>query len=379
MRRILVTAFEPFGGKKTNISAEVLRLLPEEIGGYGIRKVLLPVVFGKAAELVPREAADAVFMLGEAGGRNAVTPEIRAVNRREARIPDNEGNRPSGEEILPGGPECYRTRIPVRRITARMRAEGYPVEVSEDAGTYVCNDTFYSVGMGRREPAVFIHCPAEAEDVPAVAETVRRFASIVLSELRTVEEAREYVRDLFRGNADGHGFDHTMRVYRNAALIADTEPEADRFLVAAGALLHDADDAKIFRTENNANARAFLEGRDIRPDTLEEICRIINGVSFSKNADRRPETIEGKIVQDADRLDALGAIGIARTFAYGGKHGRSPEDSIAHFHEKLLLLKDRMNTAKGKEMAESRHAFLNMFLAEWKKETDPFRADAGHS
>ena len=102
-------------------------------------------------------------------------------------------------------------------------------------------------------------------------------------------------------------------------------------------------------------------------------------MSFSKNADRRPETIEGKIVQDADRLDALGAIGIARTFAYGGKHSRSPEDSIAHFHEKLLLLKDRMNTAKGKEMAESRHAFLNMFLAEWEKETDPFRADAGHS
>ena len=95
---------------------------------------------------------------------------------------------------------------------------------------------------------------------------------------------------------------------------------------------------------------------------------MINGVSFSKNGDRRPETIEGQIVQDADRLDAIGAIGIARTFAYGGKHGRPPEDSIAHFYEKLLLLKDRMNTAKGKEIALSRHGFLELFLDEWKKE-----------
>jgi uncharacterized protein len=170
-----------------------------------------------------------------------------------------------------------------------------------------------------------------------------------------------------------------MRVYRSALEIAETEPEADLLIVSLGALLHDADDAKLFQTENNANARRFLEGRDISPDTAEEICRVINGVSFSKNGDRKPATLEGMIVQDADRLDALGATGIARTFAYGGKHGRSPEDSIAHFHEKLLLLKDRMNTVKGREMAESRHAFLNMFLAEWEKETDPFRADAGHS
>ena len=111
-----------------------------------------------------------------------------------------------------------------------------------------------------------------------------------------------------------------------------------------------------------------MPGASVRPDTADAICRIINGVSFSKNADRRPETIEGKIVQDADRLDALGAIGIARTFAYGGKHGRPPEDSIAHFYEKLLLLKDRMNTARGKEMAGSRHAFLETFLKQWEEE-----------
>ena len=368
MRKVLITAFEPFGGKETNMSEAVLRMLPEEIGGCTVRKLLLPVVFGRAAEQVLREPADAVFMLGEAGGRDTVTPEIRAVNCREARIPDNEGNRPTGGKILPGGPETWYTGIPVRRITARMREEGYRIGVSEDAGTYVCNDTFYSAGVRRQGPTAFIHCPAEADDVSAVAETVLRFIGIALSGEQAVRDAQDYIRELFRGNTDGHGADHTLRVYRNALHIAETEPEADRFLVSMGALLHDADDAKIFRTENNANARQFLAGRDIAPDTREEICRIINGVSFSKNAGRRPETIEGKIVQDADRLDALGAIGIARTFAYGGKHDRPPENSIAHFYEKLLLLKDRMNTPEGKKMADSRHAFLEAFLAEWKNE-----------
>ena len=369
MQKILITAFEPFGGRESNTSAEVLRLLPEEIAGCSVRKLQLPVAFGKAAESVLREAADAVFLLGEAGGRAAVTPETRAVNLRDARIPDNEGNRPVKEAILPGGPEQYCTRIPVRRITARMRAEGYRAEASEDAGTFVCNDTFYTVGIRRPEiPVAFIHCPAETGMAAEYAETVRRFIEIERTEEQTVREAQDFIRVLFRGNADGHGDDHTMRVFRNALRIAETEPEADRFIVSLGARLHDADDAKLFRTENNANARSFLEGRDILPETAEEICRVINGVSFSKNADRRPETVEGKIVQDADRLDALGATGIARTFAYGGKHGRSPEDSVAHFHEKLLLLKDRMNTAKGKEMAESRHAFLELFLKEWEKE-----------
>ncbi len=368
MQTILITAFEPFGGNERNASAEVLRLLPEKIGRCGIRKLLLPVAFGKAAGRVLPEPADAVFMLGEAGGRSTVTPEIRAVNKREARIPDNEGFRPAGEAIIPGEPEAYYTRIPVRRIAARMRTEGYRIEVSEDAGTYVCNDTFYSVGMNRPEPAAFIHCPAEADKAAGYAEVVRRFIEIVMAEERIAGEAQDYIRDLFRGNADGHGADHTLRVYRNALRIAETEPEADRMIVSLGALLHDADDAKIFRTENNANARSFMESRDLCPDTVEEICRVINGVSFSKNAGRRPATAEGRIVQDADRLDALGAIGIARTFAYGGKHGRPPEDSIAHFHEKLLLLKDLMNTTKGKKMAEARHAFLEDFLKEWDEE-----------
>ncbi len=185
----------------------------------------------------------------------------------------------------------------------------------------------------------------------------------------TIDAAKEYIERLFAGNADGHGLDHSMRVYKNAMRIAEPEPAADRFIVALSALLHDADDYKLFQTENNANARSFLESENVDQVTADRICEVINSVSFSKNRGKKPETIEGQIVQDADRLDAIGAIGIARTFAFGGKHNRSLESSIDHFHEKLLLLKDMLNTEKAKELAESRHLFMEQFLEEWEKET----------
>ena len=185
----------------------------------------------------------------------------------------------------------------------------------------------------------------------------------------TIDAAKEYIERLFAGNADGHGLDHSMRVYKNAMLLAETEPTADRFIVALSALLHDADDYKLFQTENNANARNFLKSANVDPETTDRICEVINSVSFSKNKGKKPETIEGQIVQDADRLDAIGAIGIARTFAFGGKHNRSLESSIDHFHEKLLLLKDMLNTEKAKELAENRHRFMEQFLKEWEKET----------
>ena len=185
---------------------------------------------------------------------------------------------------------------------------------------------------------------------------------------KIIKEAIEYVRALFRGNSDGHDFDHTMRVYHTAMKIADSEPHCNRQVVALAALLHDADDYKLFETKNNANARAFLNSQNIDEATAIQICTAINSVSFSKNKGRCPELLEGKIVQDADRLDAIGAIGIARTFAYGGKHGRTLDSSIDHFHEKLLLLKAMMHTGKAKEMAEERHAFMESFLQEWEKE-----------
>ena len=185
-----------------------------------------------------------------------------------------------------------------------------------------------------------------------------------------ISRAMQYIQELFRGNAGGHDAEHSLRVYRNAMRIADAEPGCDREITALAALLHDADDHKLFRTENNANARAFLRDAGVPEDRIDTICEVINGVSFSRNRAARPSTQEGRIVQDADRLDAIGAVGIARTFAYGGEHGRPMEESVEHFYDKLLLLKDRMNTETGRKAAETRHACMVAFLKEWYEETE---------
>lgn len=184
-----------------------------------------------------------------------------------------------------------------------------------------------------------------------------------------IKNAVEYINELFGDNSDGHDALHTLRVYKNMKLIAQSYPEADLFIMSLSALLHDADDHKLFKTENNANARFFLAKNDVPEESIEQICEIINGVSFSKNRGKTPETLEGKIVQDADRLDAIGARGIARTFAYGGKVGRSLDDSVQHFYDKLLLLKDEMNTDAAKEIAKARHEYMEGFLKEYYEES----------
>ena len=184
-----------------------------------------------------------------------------------------------------------------------------------------------------------------------------------------IENAIAYIAELFRANAGGHDAEHTLRVYRNAIQIAENEPDCDVQIAALAALLHDADDHKLFDTENNANARAFLSANRVPEKMANQICKIINAVSFSRNRNRRPESIEAKVVQDADRLDAMGAVGIARTFAYGGEHGRPIRESVQHFHDKLLLLKELMNTETGRRIAEHRHAFLEEFLKEYQEET----------
>lgn len=184
-----------------------------------------------------------------------------------------------------------------------------------------------------------------------------------------IEDAVRYIRELFRDDSGGHDAEHTLRVWHNAQLIAKKTPSCCLQRVSLAALLHDADDHKLFATENNANARSFLEKHAVPADEIEKICEVINAVSFSRNRDRRPDTIEGKIVQDADRLDAMGAVGIARTFAFGGRQGRPPEESVRHFYDKLLLLKDLMNTEAGRELAGRRHDFLELFLKEYDEET----------
>ena len=172
MEKILITAFEPFGGSDRNVSGEVLKRLPDVFFGIPVEKLILPVCFQKAAENVLKHPAGCVFLLGEAGGRKEVTPERRAVNLRNARIPDNDGFQPKNEKILESGPDEYRSVIPVDEIVREMQSEGYSVAVSQDAGTYVCNDTFYLVGTGTSVPVEFIHVPA----VPEKADDYARSA-----------------------------------------------------------------------------------------------------------------------------------------------------------------------------------------------------------
>ena len=184
-----------------------------------------------------------------------------------------------------------------------------------------------------------------------------------------LQQAIEYIERVFKDNSDGHDEQHTIRFYKNAQLILKSFPEANRFITLLAALLHDVDDYKLFKTEHNDNARFFLNEHGLSESIIDQICETINIVSFSKNKGNQPETLEGKIVQDADRLDAIGAIGIARAFAYGGKKRRSLDESIQHFYDKLLLLKDEMNTDVAKQIASIRHKYMESFLQEYYNET----------
>lgn len=178
-----------------------------------------------------------------------------------------------------------------------------------------------------------------------------------------IKRAIDYVENIFIGNSDGHGADHSLRVYNNALSIRKAY-ECNELYVDLGALLHDVDDHKLFNNKNNENARKFLIENDFDSEAIEDIIEIINSVSFTKNKGTKPKTLEACIVQDADRLDAIGAIGVARTFMYSGKNGRGIEDSLSHFDEKLLLLKDMMNTDEAKRLAEERDSFMKEFLSE---------------
>lgn len=210
-----------------------------------------------------------------------------------------------------------------------------------------------------------------------------------------LEQTETMIKDKFLNEGSGHDWWHIWRVWQIAKRIA-IEEKADSVIVELGALLHDLADWK----ENNGDAKAggrasreWLRSLGADQDLIEKVCTIVDNVSFKgAGVADKMESIEGKIVQDADRLDAMGAVGIGRTFVYGGSRGRAMYDpetaaniardfeeyksagqtSINHFYEKLLLLKDRMHTKTGKKMALRRHAymekFLDEFFAEWKGE-----------
>lgn len=207
-----------------------------------------------------------------------------------------------------------------------------------------------------------------------------------------IENTISFVKQKLENAEGGHDWFHIERVYKNSLLIAKEE-DCDLTVVQLGALLHDIADSKFHdgdETVGPKTARIFLESQNVAETTIQHIINIIENISFKGgNFERKFNSIELEIVQDADRLDAIGAIGIARTFNYGGFKNRSlynPEiapnlkmskeeyknsnsPTLNHFYEKLLLLKDKMNTPTGKKLAEARHQymedFLEQFLGEW--------------
>ncbi len=166
MKKILITGFEPFGGEEINPSREAVKLLPSEINGYNLTKLLIPVVFGEAAENVIKAAEeirpDVVISVGQAGGRKEVTPELVGINLRNGIIPDNKGNKPIDEPINEKGDKAFFSTLPVRKMSEAIRDSGVPSAVSYSAGAYVCNDVLYTLLSYFENTDVrvgFIHIP----------------------------------------------------------------------------------------------------------------------------------------------------------------------------------------------------------------------------
>jgi uncharacterized protein len=209
-----------------------------------------------------------------------------------------------------------------------------------------------------------------------------------------VKETENYVKLKLLGEGSGHDWWHVKRVYDNSLMLLkhDMNQNVNDRVVKLGALLHDIADWKFNHGDEKAGPRAarkWLESQNVAQDDVNHVCQIIYDLSFKGGKSRSPmKTIEGEIVQDADRLDAIGAIGIARAFAYGGYKGQElynplilPKENqtvaeyksqqtttINHFFEKLLLLKDRMNTRAAKEIAMKRQRFMIDFLDAFLKE-----------
>lgn len=206
-----------------------------------------------------------------------------------------------------------------------------------------------------------------------------------------IQNALDYIRNIFQNDFSGHDYYHSLRVYRMAAAIA-AEENADPDIVALAALLHDVDDRKLSpqTAQEKTNAVNFMRSQNVPEAVISQVLTILDEVSFKGTDSVTPSTLEGKCVQDADRLDALGAIGIARTFAYGGSHQRplydpevapnlnmdqeeyqkSNSSSLNHFYEKLFLLEDLMNTQTGRRIARKRTQYMKEFVEEFLSEWD---------
>jgi len=201
-----------------------------------------------------------------------------------------------------------------------------------------------------------------------------------------------FVKKTLENAEGGHDWFHVERVYKNSLLIAKTEP-VNLFIVSLGALLHDIADSKFHNGDETVGprlARAFLFKMNVDSTVIEHVIAIIENISFKSSLGNATsfQSKELDVIQDADRLDAIGAIGIARTFNFGGFKNRAIYDpeitpnlnmtkveyktstapTINHFYEKLLLLKDKMNTTTGKKLAEKRHDFMVLYLKQFYNE-----------
>lgn len=216
----------------------------------------------------------------------------------------------------------------------------------------------------------------------------------MINKVEVVTKTKEFVKKKLKQEGSGHDWWHIYRVWKMAKHIGKKE-KSDLFVIELAALLHDIADWKMYGGDEAIGSRTskiWLEKLEVNKEIIEHICEIILTMSF-KGAQVKihpMRTIEGKIVQDADRLDAIGAIGIARTFTFGGHKGRPMWDpnikpklhnssteylasseignTINHFYEKLLLLKYRMNTKVAKQLAKNRHHFMEVFLKKFRLE-----------
>ena len=196
--KLLVTGFDPFGGEKTNPAIESVKLLADEIGGAEIIKLEIPTVFNKSLAVIEKAVRehqpDVVLSIGQAGGRSAISVEYVGINLNEARIKDNEGYQPSGEKIYEDGENAYFATLPVKAMTAAMKAANVPAAISYTAGTFVCNHVLYGVRyLAEKEfPAMrsgFIHIPFLPEQVLDKANTPSMSLDLIVRGLTAAIEA----------------------------------------------------------------------------------------------------------------------------------------------------------------------------------------------
>ena len=215
-----------------------------------------------------------------------------------------------------------------------------------------------------------------------------------MSQEKQIDRTIEFVKETLSDAEGGHDWFHIERVYKNALLIAKDE-KVDAFIVSLGALLHDIADSKFYNGDETVGpeiAREFLSKQNIDSTVIEHVVNIIENISFKSSLEtsQKFSSPELDVIQDADRLDAIGAIGIARCFNYGGFKNRklydpgikpnlnmskeeyknSDSPTINHFYEKLLLLKDKMNTKTGRRLAKKRHDYMEGYLKQFYSEWD---------